>query len=420
MTYLACQWLITVLVVRLSLGYDAAGMLSLAMSVVGIFSTFANYKMGTYQVSDVNHENSAAEYIGFRLFTTAVSFVACMIYAWLTCAYGALLTIALYYLFTSVDLLISVLHGVDQLGGRMDYIGISFILRGVGNLVSFTAVFYLTQSLNAAIVAMTLSMVLIMVVYDVPRAHNLEKLGVKLNASKTLFFLKTSLPAVLASVAASAIFAIPKQYLAVEMGESMLGIYASVAAPALIIQMGASYIYTPLLSIYPKLFFEGKRREFWRLVLRTVVGVIAVGVVCSVVLELIGEWALCLIFGSIIAPYVYLLQPIILTTFLTAFLWFFGDLLITLRNFSGYFAGNCLAFLAVIPLSFVCVQTWDMNGVSFASSAACALGIVVLLVCLLHTTNKQFGRRGKDDLGLAGEDNVPGNASFDSQGRVEP
>ena len=59
MVFLACQWLTTVLVVRLSDGYGAAGLLSLVMSVVGTFSTFAMYKMGTYQVSDVRRENSS-------------------------------------------------------------------------------------------------------------------------------------------------------------------------------------------------------------------------------------------------------------------------------------------------------------------------------------------------------------------------
>lgn len=399
LTYLACQWLITVFVVRLSAGYDAAGMLSLAMSVTSLFSTFANYKMGTYQISDVNHENSAAEYLGFRLLTITLSFGACMVYTALTCVPQALATVALYYVFTAVDLVISTLHGVDQLGGRMDYIGKSFIMRGVGNLAVFVVVFYLTQSLNVAIVGMTLSMVAVMVVYDIPRAHNIERLGISLSRKKALFFLKTSLPAVIASVAASAIITVPKQYLAFEMGESMLGIYSSVAAPALIIQMGASYIYTPLLSIYPQLFFEGRRREFWRLLLRTVGGIVVVGVVCAIGLELIGEWALCLIFGESIAPYVYLLQPIILTTILTAFLWLLGDLLIALRNFAAYFAGNCLALAVVVPLSFLCVNTWDMNGVSFASSGACAVGIVVLLAGLLRTARRQFGEGsagGKD------------------------
>ena len=60
-TYLACQWLVTVLIVRLSNGYDAAGLLSLAMSVTGTFGTFANYKMGTYQISDIKHDNTTSE-----------------------------------------------------------------------------------------------------------------------------------------------------------------------------------------------------------------------------------------------------------------------------------------------------------------------------------------------------------------------
>ena len=80
--------------VRLSSGYDDAGLLSLAMSVVGIFGTFANYKMGTYQISDIRRENTVGEYMGFRCFTLAGAFVACMIYAALTCAPEALITVA--------------------------------------------------------------------------------------------------------------------------------------------------------------------------------------------------------------------------------------------------------------------------------------------------------------------------------------
>lgn len=37
MVYLVCQWLITVFVVRLSDGYDAAGVLALGMAVSNIF-----------------------------------------------------------------------------------------------------------------------------------------------------------------------------------------------------------------------------------------------------------------------------------------------------------------------------------------------------------------------------------------------
>ena len=384
LAYLACQWLTTIVIVRLSTGYDDAGMLSLAMSVVGIFSTFANYKMGTYQVSDIRHEHSLSDYLGFRCFMLAVAFVACMAYAYLTCSPGALLTVALYYVYRGFGLAIDVLHGADQLGRRMDYIGKSFMLQGVLSLASFVAVYALTQSLDGAIVAMTVLTACVLIFFDRSRAAQFEPVRVTFRWRTALFFLKTSLPAVVASLAASALFAVPKQFLSWEFGEAALGIYSSVAAPALVVQMGATYLYNPLLDVFPRLYFAGKRKEFVRLLARTVAGIMAIAVVCSVLLAFFGSWALQLLFGSSIAPYVYLLQPIILSTVLTAFLWFFGDVLIAVRCFRGTLLGNLAAFAAVLPLTFVCVRAWDMNGVSFAGAGACMVGVLVLAAYLTH------------------------------------
>lgn len=401
MTYLGCQWLVTIFVVRLSSGFDAAGLLSLAMAVVGIFGTFANYKMGTYQISDIKHEHTLGEYLGFRCFMLVVAFLCCIVYAYFTCPDYALVTVALFYVFKSVGLVIDVFHGVDQLNRRMDYIGKSFIAQGVSTLAAFVVVFGLTQDLNASIIAMTLAAVLVLALYDVRKAAQFEKPRIRLTASKTLFFLKTSLPAVLASLAASAIFTIPKQYLSLVSGDAALGVYASVAAPALVVQMGAMYLYGPLLDIFPRHFFDGDMAGFGRLLAKTVAGIILVAVVCAVALELLGEWLLTLLFGPDIAEYVYLLQPVLLSTVLTAFLWFFGDLLIAVRDFRANFAGNVAAFVAVLPLSVVCVDLWDMNGVSFAGAAACVVGVAVLSAFLAVDIAKQrklvATRSGEDD-----------------------
>ncbi len=411
MTYLACQWLITIVVVRLSSGYEDAGLLSLTMSVVGIFGTFANYKMGTYQISDISRENTLGEYMGFRCLTLAGSFVACMAYAWLTCASYALITVALFYCFKAVGLIIDILHGEDQINRRMDYIGKSFMLQGVLTLAAFTVVYVLTQDLNIAIVAMLVAAIGVLVLFDIPHCHRFTRVIVSLSAKKALFFLRTSLPAVIASVAASAIFTIPKQYLAVVSGDAALGIYASVAAPALVIQMGAQYLYGPLLDIFPRLFFEGDSKGFVKLLGKTVLGIIGVTVVCALILELIGGWALELLFGGSIVPYVYLLQPIILSTAATAFLWFFGDLLITLRHFWANFAGNITAFLAVVPLTFLCVNAWDMNGVSFAGAGACLLGVLMLLFFLVRSIRRGPGALERRDPSSSLEETVEKDAA---------
>ena len=53
--YLGCQWLITVLVVRLS-GVDEAGVLSLAMSVCNIWYCLSVYGMRNFQISDTENK----------------------------------------------------------------------------------------------------------------------------------------------------------------------------------------------------------------------------------------------------------------------------------------------------------------------------------------------------------------------------
>ena len=320
--------------------------------------------------------------MGFRLITLTGAFVACIAYALATCPLDALLTIALYFIFKGVGLVIDILHGVDQLNRRMDFIGKSFILQGLSMLVAFTAVFWLTESLNGAIVAMTVAVLGVLVLFDIPHARAFEPFGVRITAKKTAYLLRRSLSAVVAAVAGSAIFTVPKQYLLAVLGDASLGIYSSVAAPALIVQMGATYLYVPLLDIFPRHYLEGRKDEFLKLLGRTVVGIIVVGAICFVALGVVGEWALCLLFGDSIVPYAYLLQPVVVASVATAFLWFFGDLLITIRCFRGNFIGNLVAFAAVLPLSVVCVNFWGMNGVSFAGAAACLFGAAVMAVFL--------------------------------------
>ena len=396
LTYLACQWLVTVLVVRLTSGYDAAGLLSLAMSVTGIFGTFASYKMGTYQVSDIHHEHRLADYLGFRLIMLVGAFAACMVYAVLTCSAGALLTIALFYGFKGVGLVIDVLHGADQQHRRMDYIGKSFMLQGAGTLVAFVVVLGLTGNLDVAIVAMGVAALVVLLCFDLPHTRRLESVSVRFDRAETLFFLRTSLPAVVASVAASALFTIPKQYLVVDAGDAALGIYASVSAIALVVQMGAQYLYVPLLDVFPRKFFDEGAGAFGRLLAKTAAGILAVSAVATVALVVLGPWLLGLLFGETILPYVYLLLPVIVATVATAFLWFLGDLLIALRDFQGNFWGNIAALAAVLALTFPLVDAFGMNGVSFAGAGACLVGVAVCAAFLARDVRR---RRREPEVG---------------------
>ena len=328
-TYLACQWLITILVVRLSSGYEAAGTLSLAMSVYNIFAPFAIYRMYTYQVSDVKRENTVGEYFAFRIITSSAALVCCLVYAALTCPGSALLAIALYAIFKIVGLLIDVLHGLDQVNKRMDYIGKSLVIQGVLTLAAFCSVFAVTASLEFALAS------------------------------------------------------IPRQFLSFSQGEAALGIYASVAAPVAIIQMGASYIYNPLLSVFSEQYAEKRAKDLAVTFCKVVGGIAVVGAVCAIGFELLGSWLLTLIFGQSIEPYTYLLIPVIASTIVSAYVWFFNDLLVALRCFRGSFVGNVVSVIIALPITLFFVHVFGMNGVSFTVIVAYGVGALVMALYLL-------------------------------------
>ncbi|WP_244596979.1 lipopolysaccharide biosynthesis protein [Paraeggerthella hongkongensis] len=382
-TYLACQWLITILVVRLSDGYEAAGALSLAMAVYNIFSPLAIYRMYTYQVSDVRRENSVGEYLAFRIVTSSAALLGCLVYAALTCPTSSLLAVVLYAVYKVAGLLIDVLHGLDQVNRRMDYIGKSLIIQGLFTLAAFCSVFVATSSLELALVSMTVVTVLVGVLYDYPRSSRFESMKVGISREKALHLLRYCFPIVIAAVACAAVPSIPRQFLSFSQGEAALGIYASVAAPVAIIQMGASYIYSPLLSVFSEQYAEKRAKDLAVTFCKVVLGVAAIGAICAVGFEFLGPWLLTLIFGQSIEPYTYLLIPIIMSAIVSAYVWFFNDLLVALRCFKGSFVGNILSAVVALPVTFFFVNTFGMNGVSFTMIVSYGIGAVVMALYLI-------------------------------------
>ena len=178
---------------------------------------------------------------------------------------------------------------------------------------------------------------------------------------------------------------IPRQYLSTTFGDEYLGIYASVASPVAIVQMGATYLYTPLLGEFSYLFSNKNSKEFIALLAKVSLGIVLIALICELSFALFGEWGLVLLYGESIRSYAYLLQPMIICTIITAFLWFLSDLLIVQRDFKGNFVGNALSFVCTLPATYLLVGRFDMNGVSFAGIAAYGIGSIYLLAKLLKT-----------------------------------
>ena len=149
------------------MGFENAGIFSLAMSLCASFYTIASYGMRTYQASDTSKEHSASTYITSRVLTCLLSLIVCIIFILLN-NYSLYQTacILLYMTFKISEALIDVYHAIDQLNMRMDIIGKSFIIRSILTSAIFIAIICITKNLLFGIVALSTFSFLIALFYD--------------------------------------------------------------------------------------------------------------------------------------------------------------------------------------------------------------------------------------------------------------
>ena len=74
-----CQWLMMVLVVRLS-GYADSGILSLSISCGNVFLIIAAFGVKTYQVSDVAGKYQAGQYYAAKIFSIALTLIVAIVW----------------------------------------------------------------------------------------------------------------------------------------------------------------------------------------------------------------------------------------------------------------------------------------------------------------------------------------------------
>lgn len=386
---LGCQWLISVLIVRLSTGYDAAGIYSLAVSTYNIFGSIAQYRMYTYQVSDVRNENTTGEYLTFRLITSLSALFLCSAYGVATCNPSAWATIALYALYKTVTLVIDVFHACDQRFHRMDFIGISLALQGIVSLVCFVLAFWISGSTEIALVLMTIAILIIGAFYDYRKTSHFGGIVLGITRKKTTHLLTSCFPVVLAGIAASATSSFPRQALSNIMGNATLGAYASVAAPVAIIQMGASYIYNPMLGYFSEKYANNDISGLKGLLAKTVVGIFAVGLCCTFGFGLIGPEFLSLFFGESINSYVYLLIPMVISAVITGVQWFINDLLIALRSFKPTLISSIASLLSTLALENSLITQCGPNGVTITNLVSSLIGLAIMSCALLSLIHKK-------------------------------
>lgn len=390
MVYLLTQWLITILVVRLA-GVSAAGDFTLAMSVNNIFYSIAMQGIRNYQVSDVKGKYRDGTYVCSRIMACTFSVVVCVVYC-LIIGYNAeqKICIVVYCLFKMAEALYDVYAGICQKYWRMDYIGKSWMLKGIVTFLAFLITLYLSSDLILAILSMIIVSVCCIMFYDMPRVRELADITMVWKDRNNILLIKECMPLLCYMILSTTFPTIPRLFLERELGSYALGIYGSVSTPTLIVQMGASYIFSPFMTLFAEQYNDKNEKAFKTNLKKCFMAIGALGIVSLVGGAVLGKWGLNLLYGQEVAAYDLLLLPLILCTLLTAFVWMMCGLLTVTRNFKGLLISNGIALATSFFVSGILIKMFGIQGTSVALGVSLIVEMIGLYVFLQKNLKNQF------------------------------
>lgn len=393
--YMATQWLITILVVRIA-GVTVAGNFTLAVSVNNIFYSIAMFGIRNYQVSDVTNKYSNGAYTQSRMISCIGSFLLCFCYS-LIISYSTeqRICIAIYCIFKMTEAFYDVFAGMCQKAWRMDYIGKSWLIRGIVTFAGFVLTLMITKNLPVSLAVMAAVSLLMIFVYDIPRTSKLTEIHIKGETKNGISLMKECFPLLCYMILSTLIPTIPRLFLERIEGSYALGIYGSVSAPTTIVQMGASYVFNPFMTLFAEQYEAGNIKGFMNTLRKCAFWLAVISVVSLIGGKILGYWGLNLLYGAEVAEYVDLLEPLILCTIFTAFAWLLCGLLTVVRDFKGLILSNLIPAIVSFLASSLLIQTFGTQGTSYTLMIGLCLECGFLFFFLMRKLKEKGEANGK-------------------------
>lgn len=387
--YNLCQWLLTILVVRLSSNYENAGYLGLAMTTGSTYSAIALWGMRNYQISDVKNVFTDSEYLSSRIITCVLAYACCVLGCIFENSSYQILCIDVFMICRISEAFVDVLHGMDQKFDRYDYIFLSMTFRGVFSVIIFSVLFVLSKNLVLAILVMSLFDMGWVLIYDLRKTSALSRL--KVEFSKNIIdLLKACAPIVVFTFLLSMVNLFPKNILQNLKGTNLLGVYTSMASPTLVVQLFASVALSPLIPKLSRYFYDKRKKDFRSLLNKMYLALLGIAAITLLGAALIGRWGLSFLYGKDILKYYDAFMPMILCTIGLAYVWILYAVVTALRKIKAMLIGMLVDFSVVLLVSHPLIGLWGLNGTNLVQIIAYGLYIPFLIILIERTYKKKL------------------------------
>ena len=391
--YLAAQWLTTILIVRITNNYEDAGLYSLAMSVSNVFYMIAIYNVRNFQVSDINEEYKNEDYVFHRVAVMTIALVTCILFVVITYSDKYTMGVLIFYMVYRLgESYVDVLHGIDQRLDRLDIVGKSYMMRGIIMLITFSICEIITGNILITIIAMSICSFIAISLYDVRQTHRIAIIPFKIELDKIKKLFIICFPLLIYGIALNMQASIPRIITEKLLGKELLGYYASVATPAVIVQSFASVIFAPFITTFTRYYQEKNLHAFKSLAIKMLGFCVGLGFVAYWGSFFLGDFVLdkILYAGKGIGSYCYLLDTTMICTALVAIIWFIAILLTIDRGNLLLSISAIVGVIAEIILGYYLIDRYNLDGINWSLIISYLIVIIVMGIGAVIRLDKHF------------------------------
>ena len=166
------QW--AILAAFAKLGTPAlVGQLVYGLAVTTPLFVIASLQLRQIQATDPDNRHKLSQYLGLRVLTTGAAMIVTLFVAGIVWTGGAQMSliIVLWALSKTFDAGSDALYGLFQQSERMDYVGLSFTLRGLLAVASVVALLHARHSAPIALAGLVASWGVVFILFDIPVAR---------------------------------------------------------------------------------------------------------------------------------------------------------------------------------------------------------------------------------------------------------
>ncbi|MEG0962831.1 MAG: lipopolysaccharide biosynthesis protein [Lachnospiraceae bacterium] len=285
-------------------GVNPAGMFSIAFATATVLNSVADFGMRVYQVTDTRRQHSFSVYLSARLVVDAAMIILGIGFVLISGYSMEKAAICLGLLgFRFVDAVSETYQGEFQLNGRLDVAGKSVFYRMTGSIAVFAVIDMVTKNIIIATVAMMLTNLMGLLVYDLHKIKHYTKASFSSNKGEIGHLIKDCFPLFFSTFLNNYIINAPKYAIDKLLTYDMQTYFNIIYLPTFTINLMSIFVLKPMLRGLGEMWNEKNYRKFMGIVLKMGGAIVAMTVLVELVCYSIGIPILSFIYGVELQPF---------------------------------------------------------------------------------------------------------------------